>query len=135
MGGVSSGGLYPTPFAHGTYLSLTHEPRYSFACDVPPWIFQLALDAWTPLSASVCDKNLPNLLHQLNIFLVVSAGRTPAPGIKSAFGHAKNLAHDHHGKFLLVLFNTLIFHLLSREKMLITFLICRAPAELAPVLV
>lgn len=121
MGGVSSGGLSPTPFAPGTHLSLTHEPCYSFTCDMPPSIFQLAMDAWTPIPASVCDKDLLNLLHQLSIFLVVPAGRTPAPGIKSAFGHAKNLAHDHHGKFVLVLFNKLIFHLLSREKMLTAF--------------
>src|SRR5258707_13972776 len=103
MGGVSLGGLHPTPFAPGTHLRLTHEPRYSFAGDVSPLVFQLTMDAWAPISASVCDKDLPDLLHQLSIFLVVPAGRTLAPGIKSAFGNPKNLAHDHHGKFLLVL--------------------------------
>jgi hypothetical protein len=117
MSGVSPGGLRSTPFAPGTHLCLMHEPRYSFAGDVSPLIFQLTLDAWAPISASVCDKDLPDLLRQLSIFLVVPAGRTLAPGIKSAFGNPKNLAHDHYGKFVLILFNELIVHLLSREKM------------------
>lgn len=121
MGGVSPGGLDPTPFAPGTHLCLTHESRYSFASDVSPLIFQLARDAWAPISASVGEKDLPDLLRQLSIFLVVPADRTLAPGRKSAFGNLKDLAHHHHGKFVLVLFNTLIFHLLSREKMLTTF--------------
>lgn len=81
------------------------------------------------------NKDLPDLLRQLSIFLMVSAGRTLAPGGESTFGHAKHLAHHRDRKFLLVLFNELIFHLLSREKMLTPFLIYRAPAELAPVLV
>jgi hypothetical protein len=122
MGSVPPGGLDPTPFAPGSQLRLTHQPRYAFASDVSPLIFQLALDAWAPISASVCDKDLPDLLHELSIFLVVPAGRTLAPGIQSTFGKIKNLAHDHHGKCGLVLFNKPVFHLLSREKMLTTFL-------------
>ncbi len=35
----------------------------------------------------------------------------------------------HNGKLMLVLFDKLIFHLLSREKMLTTFLGCHAPVE------
>jgi hypothetical protein len=78
------------------------------------------MDAWTPRSASVCDKDLPDLASQLSIFSVASADRTLAPGVEAAFGNAKHLAHDHDGKRLLVLFDKLLFHLLSREKMLTT---------------
>ena len=79
------------------------------------------MDAWTPLAASVGDKDLPDLASQLSIFSVASADRTLAPGVESAFGNAKHLAHDHDGKLLLVLFDQLLFHWLSREKMLTTF--------------
>lgn len=34
--------------------------------------------------------------------------------------NSENVAHDHHGKFVLVLFDKLIVHLDSREKMLTT---------------
>lgn len=78
--------------------------------------------------ASVCDKVMPDLLSQLSIFSVTSAGRTLAPGVESAFGNAKHLAHHHDGKLVLVLFDKMIDHLLSREKMLTAFLVYRAPA-------
>ena len=45
----------------------------------------------------------------------------------------KRSTHDDNGKFLLVLFDKLIFHLDSREKMPTTFLRYRAPAGLFPV--
>src|SRR5690348_8989970 len=38
------------------------------------------------------------------------------------------MAHDNNGKFVLVLFNKLMFHLDSREKMRTVFLVCHAPA-------
>jgi hypothetical protein len=79
------------------------------------------MDAWTPISASVCDKDLPDLTSESSIFSVVLAGSTLAPGVESTFGNAKDLAHHHDGKFMLVLFDKLIYHLLSREKMLTTF--------------
>jgi len=57
-------------------------------------------------------KRLSNLLNDLSIFSLVLAG------VKAAFRDSKNTAHHHDGKFLLMLFNKLIFYLLSREKML-----------------
>ena len=43
-----------------------------------------------------------------------------APSVIATFPDSKHFAHDHDGKFLLVLFDKLIFHLESREKMLTT---------------
>src|SRR6266446_8618162 len=121
MGSVSFGGQHPTSFAPGAQVCLTHQPRHPFAREASPVVLQLCMDARTPISASVCDKDLPDLASQLSIFSAASADRTLAPGVESAFGNAKHLAHDHNGKLLLVLFDKLIFHLLSREKTLTTF--------------
>src|SRR5579883_2445205 len=121
MSGIAFGGLDPTRFSPGTHLRLTHQSRPPLASDASPLVFQLAMDAWAPVSASVRDNDLPDLLNQLSIFSAASAGRTLAPGGESAFGNAKHLAPHHNGKLVLVLFNKLIDHLLSREKMLTTF--------------
>src|SRR5215471_10225640 len=75
----------------------------------------------TAISLSMSVKYLSNLFSEQSIFSLASTGGTLAPGIKSAFGDTKHLAHDHDGKLMLVLFNKLIFHLDSREKMLTTF--------------
>jgi hypothetical protein len=86
-----------------------------------PLVLQLPLDARTPISASVPDKDLPNLLCELSIFSLALAGRALTPGIKAAFRDSKHVTHDHDRKFVLLLFDKLIFHLESREKMLTTF--------------
>src|SRR6266571_6343224 len=67
------------------------------------------------------DKDLPNLLSEASIFSFAPAGRALAPGVKATFRDSQHLAHGRNGKFLLVLFDKLIFHLDSREKMLTTF--------------
>jgi hypothetical protein len=36
MGGIASGGLYPTLFVLGAHLRLTHQPRHPFASDASP---------------------------------------------------------------------------------------------------
>lgn len=91
------------------------------------------MDAWASISASVREKYLPDLLSKLSIFSRALTGRTLAPGIKVTFRDSQHIAHHHDGKFVLVLFNTLLFHLESREKMLTTFLRYRAPVGLFPV--
>lgn len=121
MGRIAFGGQHTPPFAQGPDIRLTHQPGYSFAGGSVSLIFQFTMNAWTPVSASMGHKDLPNFLCELSIFSGMLAGRTLAPGRESAFGNVKHLAHHHDGKFVLVLFNKLIFHLLSREKMLTTF--------------
>src|SRR6266567_4124662 len=60
------------------------------------------------------------LTHQASHSFALT-GRALAPGIQATFRDSENLAHDHDSKFALVLFDKLIFHLDSREKMLRTF--------------
>jgi hypothetical protein len=131
MSCVSVGGQHPTPFAPGTQFCLTHQSSYPFAGDASPPVFEVTMDAWTPISALVGNKDLPNLLREESIFSLALAGRTLAPGIKAAFRDSKHVAHPHNGKFVLVLFDKPIFHLDSREKMLTAFLVYHAPAGLA----
>src|SRR2546427_968550 len=118
---LSFGRQHPPPFAPGTQLCLTHQSRYSFAGDASPLIAQLPVDARTAVSPLMQLKHLPNLLRDMGIFSLMLAGRTLPPGIIATFGHFEHTTHDHHGKFVLVLFNKLIFHLDSREKMPRTF--------------
>src|SRR6266700_8077608 len=66
-------------------------------------------------------KYLPNFLFETSIFSFTSAGGTLAPGVKAAFRDLKHTTHHHYGKLLLVLFDKLICHRWSREKMLTTF--------------
>jgi hypothetical protein len=66
-------------------------------------------------------KHLSNLLRDLSIFSVALTGGTLAPSVEATFRDSKHTAHHHDGKFVLVLFDKLIFHLDSREKMLIAF--------------
>ena len=66
-------------------------------------------------------KHLPNFLREVNTFSLALAGRTLALGVKATFRDAQFSAHHDNKKLLLVLFDKLIFHLVSREKMLRTF--------------
>ncbi len=122
MGGVSLGGEHPTMFAPGCYLCLTHQASHSFAGEASALIAQFPVDARTPISALVLFKHLPNLLSEESIFSFALTGRALAPSIQATFRDSENLAHDHDRNFLLVLFDKLLFHLDSREKMLRTFL-------------
>src|SRR5579884_1925807 len=98
-----------------------HQPGDPFARDASPLILQFHMNTWTAISTSVRDKNLPNLLSQLSIFSFALTGRALAPSVVATFRDSKNAAHDGDGKFLFVLFDKLIFHLDSREKMLTAF--------------
>ncbi len=122
MGSVSSGGQHPPPFALGIQLCLTHQPGHPFAGDASPLI--LADSRWMrglPYLPRWVANTCSNLLGELSIFSFAPTGRTLAPGIQATFRDSKHVAHDHDRKFLLVLFDKLIFHLDSREKMLTTF--------------
>src|SRR5258705_13983984 len=66
-------------------------------------------------------KLLLDLLCQMSIFLLASAGWTLTPGRESTFRDREHAAHHHYWKFMLVLFDELIVHRWSREKMLTTF--------------
>ena len=118
---VSAGGQRAALFAPGADFRLTHQPGYPFAGGSTPLIFQFSIDTRASISALVCEKHLPDCLRQLSIFSGALAGRALAPGIKATFRDSKDIAHDHDGKCVLVLFNKLLFHLESREKMLTTF--------------
>src|SRR5581483_2935882 len=118
---VSAGGQHPALFAAGRKLRLAHQPGYPFARRASPLIFEFTMNAWTPISPLMRDKNLLNLLRKLSIFPCALTSRTFAPSVKAAFRDSKHMAHHHDRKFVLVLFNKPILHLESREKMLTTF--------------
>src|SRR5689334_9257747 len=107
MGRVSFGGQHTTSCALGRESSFTHQPGHSFARNASSLISQLTMNAWAAISASMGGVNLANLLRELSIFSLASAGRTLAPGIKATFRDSKDLAHDHDRKFLLMLFDKL----------------------------
>jgi hypothetical protein len=112
---LSPGSLHPTPFAPGCEASLTHQPSYPFARDVSSLVAQLNLNTRTAVSLLMILKDLSNVGGELSIFSSASTGRTLTPGVESAFGNAKHLAHHHNGKLVLVLFNKLILHFCSRD--------------------
>ena len=121
MGGIASGGDHPPSFPLGRNPRLAHQSGHPFARATHPLITQVGVKAWTPISARVRGKHLSHLFRKLSIFSLASTGGTLAPGVEAAFRDEKSLAHHHNGKFLLVVFNTLLLHLDSREKMLTTF--------------
>src|SRR5260370_29139975 len=102
---IGPGGQHPTAFAPGTHVRVTHTSGHPLARDASPLILQLSIDTRTPISASMRNKDLPNLLRKLSIFSLARACRTLAPGRKATFRDSKHLAHGHDGQFLLVLFN------------------------------
>ena len=97
------------------------EASHSFAGEASALSMQFSVDARTPISALVLVKHLPNFLGEESIFSFALTGRALAPGIKATFRDSKYIAHDHEREFMLVLFDKLILHLDSREKMLRTF--------------
>ncbi len=121
MGRISLRGDHPTSFAFGAHPRFTHEPGYAFTRASDPLLVQLSMNAWAPIPLSMRTKDLSNVGGQLSIFSTAPTGGARAPGIKAAFRNFQDSAHHHNGKLLLVLFNKLIFHLDSREKMLTTF--------------
>jgi hypothetical protein len=130
MAEVSFRRLHTATFVPGREVCFLHQSSYPLAREASPLVLQLSVDPWTSISPLMVDKYLPNLLLDLSIFSLVLASRTLQPGILAAFGHFEHLAHHHYRKFMLVLFDKLILHLDSREKMLTTFLVCHALAGL-----
>jgi len=82
---------------------------------------QLGMQAWAALSATMRVKLLSNLFYELGNFSFALTGRTLSPGVKATFRDTQHSAHDDNREFLLVLFDKLLFHLESREKMPTTF--------------
>jgi hypothetical protein len=66
-------------------------------------------------------KHFPNLLRDLSIFSLVLASWALSPCILATFGYVKHTTHDRNSTLLLVLFDELVFHRWSWEKMLTTF--------------
>src|SRR5512133_4321334 len=122
MGSISPRGNYPTSFASGAEIRLMHQAGHPFTRAADPSVAQFGVQARTSISAMMSTKPLPDLFGEQSIFSLALAGRALAPRIIATFRDRKHSAHDHNGKFLLVLFNKLILHLDSREKMLRTFL-------------
>jgi hypothetical protein len=100
----------------------THEPSYSFARTMDPLLVEFGMHTRTPIHFAMREKNLPNLGHDESIFSFAPAGWALAPCIIATFRDSEYPAHGHNGKLLLLLFDKLLFHLDSREKMLTTFL-------------
>src|SRR5690242_5379976 len=98
-----------------------HQSGNPFARDFSSLIVQLLMDTWTSISTLMGAKHLSNLLLDLSIFSLALTGGTLAPSVEATFRDSKRLADDRYGKVALVLFDKLIFHLDSREKMLIAF--------------
>ncbi len=121
MRSVPPRGNHPTPFAPSAQSCLAHQPGHPFAREAPSLVAQLDLNTWTPVSLLMVLKDLSNMGGELSIFSPALTGRALAPGVKAAFRDFQDLTHDDDGKFLLVLFNKLVLHLDSREKMLTTF--------------
>jgi hypothetical protein len=121
MSCVPACGKHTTPFAFGAQPCLTHQSGHPFAGDASSLIAQLGMQAWATVSATMRVKLLSNLFWELGIFSFALTGGTLSPGIKATFRDTKHSAHDDNGKFLLVLFDKLLFHLDSREKMPTTF--------------
>ncbi len=117
MRGIAVCGQHTPTVAFCTQPCLTHQPGNALACDASSSITHLGMQAWAAVSALMNAKSLLKLFGELGIFSLASTDRTLAPGIQAAFRDSEHSAHDDNGKFLLVLFNTLIFHLDSREKM------------------
>ena len=108
-------------------LCLAHNPasRISLATRLREMLrrllAQLGMQAWAALSATMSVKLLSNLFYELGIFSFALTGGTLSPGVKATFRDIKHSAHNDNGEFLLVLFDTLLVHLDSREKMPTTF--------------
>ena len=117
MSGVLACGQHTTAFALGIPLCLTHQSGHPFAGDASSLIAQFSMQAWAAVSATMSVEFLSNLFCELGIFSLALTGRTLAPCVKATFRDIKYSAHDDNGKFLLVLFDKLVFHLDSREKM------------------
>src|SRR6266516_4473510 len=120
MGSISPRGDYPTWFAFGAQSCFTHQAGHPFTRAADPLVAQFGVQARTSISAVMSTKPLPDLFGEQSIFSLALAGRALAPRVIATFRDRKHSAHDHNGKFLLVLFNKLILHLDSREKMLTT---------------
>src|SRR6266851_8143918 len=116
------GGQHPTVFASGASPVLAHESGDSFARTPPPKLAEFGMNAWTPIDSPMGDKDLLYGGAELSIFSFALTHRALAPCIIPTLRDAEDSAHDDNGKFLLELFDKLIFHLDSREKMLTTFL-------------
>jgi hypothetical protein len=69
------------------------------------------MQARAAVSALMSAQFLSKLFYELGIFSLALTGRTLAPSVKATFRDIEHSAHDHNGKFLLVLFNKLIVHL------------------------
>jgi len=121
MGGISARGEHPPPFAFGAQSCFTHQPGDPFASNASSPITQLRMQAWAAVAALMSTNFLSNLFCELGIFSLMLTDRTLSPSIKATFRDSEHLAYDHDREFLLVLFDKLIFHLDSREKMLIAF--------------
>lgn len=80
---VSAGSQHSTLFASDGKCRFPHQPGNPFARDALSLLLQLHLDAWTPISASVRDKDLFNFLRSSSIFALAPAGRTLTPGIQA----------------------------------------------------
>jgi hypothetical protein len=121
MSCVPACGKHTSAFVFGTQPCLTHQSGHPFAGDASSLIAQLGMQAWAALSATMSVKLLSNLFYELGIFSFALTGGTLSPGVKATFRDTQHSAHDDNREFLLVLFDTLLVHLDSREKMPTTF--------------
>src|SRR5438034_8454819 len=132
MSSIPARGKHTTPFAFGVQPRLTHQSGYPFAGDASP-IVQLGMQTWAAISTTMSVNLLSNLFCELGIFSFALTGGTLAPCVQATFRDTKHSAHDDNGKFLLVLFDKLLFHRIPVKRCPQLFLRYHVPAGPFPV--
>jgi hypothetical protein len=72
---------------------------------------------WTAIHLAIGLENDFHVFDKVGIFSAVSAGRALTPGIVPAHRHREDSAHECNWILVPVLYNELISHCFSREKM------------------
>ena len=107
--------------APGSEISFPHQASYPFARAVACFIAQFSVNTWTAIAALMPLERLLNCFGKVSIFSFALAGGALQPCVIATLGHCEHAAHGDNGRFLLVVFDELISHLDSREKMLMAF--------------
>ncbi len=79
------------------------------------------MDTWAAIHPTIGLEHGLHVFCQLGIFSAVLAGRTLRPGILSTDRFLQHTAHDCYRILVPMVRNELVFHGLSREKMLMSF--------------
>src|SRR5260221_3414661 len=117
---MTFGGDGVATLAFGAHPMFLHQPSNPFARTAPALLFEFDVHAGTTIDPTARDEDLLNVGSEMSIFSFALTNRALAPCVIPTLRDPKHSAHGHDGKLLLVLFDKLIFHRDSREKMLTT---------------